>query len=147
MIVALSGCSVVFNGPSGAHQTTATTPGTTTPTTTVLPLEEYPSPPATLTNQTAKEVVLTYELALISNTFRNESYENFSVGIDDPEAVVLNRSGGGVYVQTHVVYAWDVVPRGGLDEECDETAIYFVNTTTVHRLGGTDVTLHKALCD
>jgi len=144
--VALSGCSVVFNDPSTSPQTATTEPGTTIPSTTVLPPGEYPSPPATVTNQTATEVALEYELALISNTFQNESYENFSVGIDDPDAMVLNQSDGGVYVQTHIVYRWNVTGYG-VQERCDETATYFVNPTAIRRLGGTDVTLHKALCD
>lgn len=103
--------------------------------------QTYPNPPANLTTETAKQVALEYEVALFQNELQNE--HSF---VDASDARVVNRSSGGIYIVTVIHYGEEEY-NAGEGWGCQIDATYFVNTTTIRRIGGTDITASRRCKD
>jgi len=120
---------------SSPAQTTASTPTATTATT-VSPAT-YPKAPETLTNETAKQAVVTHETVRLQNELRDR-YEltYFELGYVQPVNVtVLNRSDGGVYVRLDGSYAYGTPNRSA--DGVPVQALYYVNETAIRHVNGT----------
>lgn len=145
LAVAMAGCGVdTGSSPTDATRPTTASPTVVQPTTatetrrTVVPRREYPTPPEHLANGTAERVALDYETTLVHNVLRNLSVRNFTVDRGtEVRARVLNHSDDGIYVRTSVEFFYTM----GIESYgCTQRATYFVNGTTIERVGGTDVT-------
>jgi hypothetical protein len=124
LLVVLAGCLSVGGSPSG---------------TTVPPPREYPAPPETLTNETARDAALAHEEAYVHNRLRTKGYRYFAVpGWMSASATVLNRSDRGAYVRVEMPYTY---AQGDAVADASVEAVYVVSTDAVRRVNGTGLHL------
>lgn len=112
-------------------------PGAPSQSPTATPSQSYPNPPPNTTDGAVQQAAIAYEEAYVHNQLRHH-YEEFRVSEwKEPRAEILNRSDGGVYVRVTVTYSYsgdDFVADGR-----ESTAVYFVDTTTIRRIHGSDI--------
>lgn len=133
--LAVSGCAATPSSESSSSTSERTT-------TNIVP--DYPTPPATLDNDTLRRVALRYEETFIRRHLRNASgISSFSVGpaTVTEQAVVVNRTVQGVYVEVLQPYSYEY-PEGVAD--LSTRALYFINESLIERRQGTAVNLPRS---
>lgn len=101
------------------------------------PSESYPAPPPNTTDTAVRQAAVEYEEAYVHNQLRHHYREFWVSRWEDPNATVLNRSDGGVYVEVTVTYSYS--SENHVADGRTSTAVYFVDTTTIRRLHGSTI--------
>lgn len=140
----LAGCTTVPTG--GVDPGAATRPATTsTPPSPAEPVPDgprsYADPPATLTNESATEVALAYEEAVVYNALADRGYAEFGVsgGTTTEDATVVEHADGGIYVRVRHPF-WVTTDRTDGDRTVQShadggtEAVYYVSTDAVVRV-------------
>ena len=141
LLVTLAGCA---GGETGTPaETSSTTPGSDfdsgsnrTPTAIAAP-----EPPADLTNESAKRVALEAERAHVFDILREHTdrFSEWGVGAwSNPDAVVIDETDGGVYVEVEMPYSYQA---GASYVDAVATAVYLVSEDEVRRVDGEEVAI------
>ena len=141
LLVTLAGCAGGETGTPG--ETSSTTPGSDfdsgsnrTPTAMAAP-----EPPADLTNESAKRVALEAERAHVFDVLREHTdrFSEWGVGAwSNPDAVVIDETDGGVYVEVEMPYSYQA---GASYVDAVATATYLVSEDEVRRVDGEEIAI------
>lgn len=134
VMLLLAGCTASAPAPSES-QTGVTEDGTPEP-------REFPSPPAELTPETAKQTALNYEAAYVDRRLVNSSVDDFGTfgGASFPEASIVNETDSGYYIDVQMPYYYE---QGEMDTDTFTRARYFVSTGTINRINGSNVAVPR----
>lgn len=144
LVPVLAGCTT---GPTAGRDSGTTTSPTTAagPPSPAEPPPDgpraYPSPPANLTDETAKRVALAYEEAVVYNTLAARDYVEFgaTASVMTEEATVLRHADGGIYLRVRHPFWFTTERTDGnrtVQTHADggTEAVYYVSTDAVVRV-------------
>ena len=127
----LVGIVLVTAGCAGIPSLDGPETQTTTEEQTTVPRATYPAPPSNLTNGTVTQVALAHEEARLQDHLQEEyDLQSFSMGyLRQPEATVVNRTDGGVYVRINATYSYETDHvASDFNPAC---SLYHVNQTAI----------------